>query len=137
MMLLALPVLLLCASPQIVDGDTIRCSSAGRIRLVAIDTPDKQSSSVCRRHIGDHICDDQQAKAATDELIRFIAGRRITYRPVSYDNRNKRIVAQMFAGRNDLQCHQLKAKVARYQPRYDARHIIRNRCAGTVRNALR
>lgn len=129
--------LLLCAAPIVVDGDTIRCSGPGRVRMVAIDTPDKVSSRVCRLHIGDHVCDTAASDAATAELVKFIAGRRITYRPISYDNRNKRVVAQMFAGRNDLQCHQLLTKRARYQARYDLRHVIRKRCPRTVGAALR
>lgn len=129
--------LALCSAPVVVDGDTIRCSAVGRVRMVAIDTPDKTSARICRLHIGDHTCDTQASDAAKAELVRFIAGRRVTYRPISYDSRNKRVVAQMFAGRNDLQCHMLLTRHARYQARYDLRHVIRNRCPRTVRAALR
>jgi micrococcal nuclease len=129
--------LLLCAAAHVVDGDTIRCSGVGRVRLVAIDTADKTSSAPCRLHYGDHVCDDAKAAAGSASLHLAVDGHRVTYRIVSYDTRNHRPVAQMFAGRRDLQCFQLRAHVARYLARYDTGKTIARRCPSTVRKADR
>jgi micrococcal nuclease len=129
--------LLLCAAARVVDGDTIYCSGVGRIRMVAIDAPDKTYSAPCRRHYGNHVCDNEKALAATEALVRATTGRRITYRITGYDTRNHRPVAQMFAKRTDLQCLQLRLKTARYLPSYDTGRWIVNRCPATVRRAFR
>lgn len=131
--------LLLCAAAQVVDGDTIRCSAVGRVRMVAIDAPDKPTSSVCRRHIGDHVCNESSAAITAAALKRYVEGKRVTYRVTGYDARNRRVVAQMFAGRTDLQCYMLANRWARYQVRYDrqAGYPILHRCRATVAKAWR
>ena len=128
--------LLLCVAATVVDGDTIRCDGVGRVRMVAIDTPDKVTSSVCRRRVGNHVCDTAASNRATAQLRLFMAGKRVTYRVISRD-RYGRVVGQVFAGGNDLQCLQLRTGVARYMPRYDTRKVIRNRCPMVVRQAAR
>jgi endonuclease YncB( thermonuclease family) len=132
-----LTALLLCAAARVVDGDTIACSSVGRVRLVAIDAADKVSSLPCREHIGNHVCDDAKAVAATAEMQRFTAGKRITFRIVGFDAKYRREVAQMFANGADLQCHMLRVHQARYLPAYDKPLIIARRCPATVRKADR
>jgi hypothetical protein len=107
--------------------------------MVAIDAPDKESSRVCRLHIGDHVCDDAGAALATQALAAGVVGRRVTYRQVGYDFRNKRIVGQMFAAVYDLQCFMLRTRHARYMKAYDraAGYPILHRCRATVAKAWR
>jgi endonuclease YncB( thermonuclease family) len=143
---------LLCAAARVVDGDTIYCSAVGRVRMAAIDAPDKASSRVCRLHIGDHVCDDAKAQLATYLLTRWTYGHRITFRQVGYDFRNKRVVGQFrAAGIGDLQCFMLKLTaqpaiaspvhypVVRYMASYDHRYgyPIAHHCPAIVRNAAR
>jgi endonuclease YncB( thermonuclease family) len=60
---------MLCLNPLVIDGDSIRCSNVGEIRLLGVDTPDYRDSPPCAGHYGDHLCDDGAAKAATRALI--------------------------------------------------------------------
>ena len=152
--------LLLCAAPRVVDGDTIACSGVGRVRMVAVDAPDKLSSKPCFEQDltgrgQNHVCNDELAALASRELTMFVAGKRVTYRLMSYDTRNRRPVAQMFANGHDLQCfmlhqhpvalsndpddHVSAAMVyfARYLPQYDKPLTIARRCPATVRKAWR
>jgi micrococcal nuclease len=133
-----LVALLACATAHVVDGDTIRCSAVGRVRMIAIDAADKPSSRVCRLHIGNHTCDAVESTSATISLVKFTEGKKITYRQMGYDFRNKRITAQMFANGVDLQCYQLKMHHARYFTSYDRRagYPILHRCRSTVRHAV-
>jgi endonuclease YncB( thermonuclease family) len=138
--------LLLCAAAHVVDGDTIRCSGVGRVRLASIDAPDKEHSSVCLRHIGDHVCSDYQAASATLNLLSLTNGKRVTFRAVGHDFRNNRVVALMYVSRTDLQCAQLRFRdslthrlVVRYQATYDKRYgfPVLHRCRATVKAAAR
>lgn len=129
--------LLLCASAQTIDGDTIACANQpAHIRLLAIDAADKTSSAPCRGHYGDHVCDDALAAIATASMEKALATGVVKLNPVTHD-RYGRIVAQVFVGRRDLQCYQLRAGVARYLVKYDNGKRIAKRCPATVRRALR
>jgi micrococcal nuclease len=132
-----LTTLLLCAAARVVDGDTIYCSAVGRVRLVAIDAADKVSALPCRERVGNHVCDDAKAAAATAEMRRFTAGKRVTYKIVAFDAKYRREVAEMFANGADLQCHMLRVHQARYLPEYDHPLTIARHCPVTVRKADR
>ncbi|MBV9528325.1 hypothetical protein [Sphingomonas sp.] len=71
---------ILCAAAWVIDGDSIRCSNVGEIRLLGIDTPDYRDSAPCRGHFGDHVCDDQSAKAAKRSLIAIVSPNRSAVR---------------------------------------------------------
>jgi len=126
MMMLA-PIL--CASAWVIDGDSVRCSNVGEIRLLGIDTPDYRGSPPCRGHFGDHVCDDRAAKAATRSLIAVVKRNRSAIRiePVTHD-RYGRTVAEVWAGDVELSCYQLRAGVARYIVKYDNRRRIAAAC---------
>jgi endonuclease YncB( thermonuclease family) len=129
--------LLLCASAYTVDGDTIGCANQPtHIRLLGIDAPDKTSSAPCRGHYGDHVCDDAKAAAATASMQHILSTGVVKLNPVTHD-RYGRLVAQVFVGRRDLQCYQLRVRAARYLPKYDNRGRIAKRCPAIVKGALR
>jgi hypothetical protein len=46
------------------------------VRLLGIDTPDYIDSPPCLGHFGDHVCDDQVAKAAKRSLVATVTARR-------------------------------------------------------------
>jgi micrococcal nuclease len=127
--------LLICASALTIDGDTIKCANQPvHIRLLAIDAPDKVTAAPCRQHYGDHVCDDALAAKATASMERVLSTGTVKLNPVTHD-RYGRLVAQVFVGRRDLQCYQLRAGVARYLAKYDNGHRIAKRCPATVRRA--
>lgn len=64
--------LIVCEAPWVIDGDSLRCSNIGKIRLLGIDAPDYRVSRPCRGHYGDHVCDDGAAKAAKLNLIELV-----------------------------------------------------------------
>jgi endonuclease YncB( thermonuclease family) len=146
-----LTALLLCAAARVVDGDTLYCQGAGRIRMAAIDAPDKVNSLPCRENRGSHVCDDERAALAKYLLDRFSYGKRITYRPVGKDTLYGRTVGQVFANGHDLQCFMLKltaqpeigspihTPVVRYMPAYDKQYgyPIQRRCPAIVAKAGR
>jgi micrococcal nuclease len=120
---------MLCAAAWVIDGDSIRCSNIGEIRLLGIDAPDHRDSSPCRGHFGDHVCDDQAAKIAKHLLIDIIARNRsaVHVEPVTHD-RYGRTVAEVWAGGTELSCYQLRAGVARYIVKYDTGGRIARTC---------
>ena len=120
---------IICADAWVLDGDSIRCSNVGEIRLLGIDTPDYRDSPPCRGHFGDHVCDDQAAKAAKRSLIAVVSRNRSAVRleAVTHD-RYGRTVAQVWAGSVNLSCWQLSQRVARYIVRYDNGGRIARAC---------
>ena len=119
-----------CSDPWVIDGDSIRCSNLGEIRLLGIDTPDYRDSPPCAGHFGNHVCDDASAKAAKLALIRFkqqMRGAEWTILPVAHD-RYGRLIAEVRAGSIDLSCFQLANRAARYIPEYDNGGRIRRAC---------
>jgi len=98
---------------QVVDGDTVKFGPQ-LVRLFGIDAPEKGQS-----------CDDGQwhpGPLAKKALEDFIAGRPVTCKQVDYDARNNRLIAQCFAGDDDLQAMMVSAGWAwsfgRYSERY-------------------
>lgn len=120
---------ILCAAAWVRDGDSIRCSNVGEIRLLGIDTPDYRDSAPCRGHFGDHVCDDRAAKAAKRSLIEIVSRNRgaVRVEPVTHD-RYGRTVAEVWAGSVELSCYQLRAGVARYIVKYDTGGRVARAC---------
>ena len=110
-----------CLDPWVIDGDSIRCSNLGEIRLLGIDAPDYRDSPPCVGHYGNHICDDAAAKAAKQALIRLkLQMRYVQWQalPITRD-RYGRLVAEVRVGSIDLSCFQLANGSARYISEYD------------------
>ncbi|MGN6376115.1 MAG: thermonuclease family protein [Sphingomonas sp.] len=92
-----------CASPRIVDGDTIRCG-AQRVRLARIDAPELPGHCARGRH-----CAPGDGNASKAALARLIHGRPLDCQPVparpgggsDYD-RWGRIVARCSVDGSDL-----------------------------------
>ena len=71
---------MLCASPQVHDGDSLRCGSE-RIRIANIDAPELDGSPKCQgpRRPRSAWCDPAAGEAARQALAALIAGgRRVT-----------------------------------------------------------
>jgi micrococcal nuclease len=95
-----------------IDGDTLRCTEIGRVRLLGIDAPEMPGH--CRKG---RICapgNPQKSKANLARLIR--PG--VTIAPVTRD-RYGRTVALVYAGSRNVACEQLKARHAIYRPKWD------------------
>jgi len=92
---------LVCASPTVLDGDTIRCGG-DRIRLAGIDSPELPGH--CRPG---RDCTPGDPYAATDNLKRIIGSSKLTCKQSDIDHYG-RIVASCKAGEIDLSCQQLK-----------------------------
>lgn len=119
-----------CTNPWVIDGDSVRCSNLGEIRLLGIDAADYRDSPPCAGHYGNHVCDDAAAKAAKQALIRLrlrMRGAQWQVLPVTRD-RYGRLVAEVRAGSIDLSCYQLANGSARYIPEYDTSRRIAQAC---------
>ncbi len=123
-----MPAVLICLAATVIDGDSIRCSNLGQVRLLGIDTADYRSSRPCREGFGDHVCDDRQARAAKASLKRAIGMGPVRVRPVTRD-RYGRTVALVSAAGVDLSCWQIRHGGARYIVRYDNGGRVAASCA--------
>ena len=123
-----MPALLLCLSAAVIDGDSIRCSNLGQVRLLGIDSADYRSSRPCREQFGDHVCNDSQARAAKASLKAALRLGPVRVEPVTRD-RYGRTVALVSAGGTDLSCWQLRRGLARYIVRYDNGGRVAKACA--------
>jgi micrococcal nuclease len=125
-----MPLWLACLQPWVIDGDSIRCSNLGEIRVLGIDTPDRTSSRPCREGFGDHVCDDagaKRAKAALIALHQKMKGERWTAAGYGRD-RYGRLLARVRAGSIEIGCFQLANGSARYIPNYDKDGVVRAAC---------
>lgn len=113
-----MPAILLCLAAFAVDGDSIRCSNLGQVRLLGIDSADYRTSRPCRQDFGDHVCDDTQARAGKESLKQALKLGPVRIEPVGRD-RYGRMLALVTAGGTNLNCLQLRHGVARYIARYD------------------
>lgn len=89
-----------CRDPEVVDGDTIRCSGQ-RIRLAAIDAPELPGH--CRRG---RDCVAGDPYASSNSLMELIGSGEVVCRQVDVD-RFGRIVAQCTTADADLSCEQV------------------------------
>lgn len=123
---MALPILLVslwtppttCAA---IDGDTLKCSEIGRVRLLGIDAP--EMAGHCRK---DRTCapgDPVASKKALEKLVE----RRVTISPVTRD-RYGRTVAQVYAGDKNLACEQLRRAHATYKSAWDNGRRLAGEC---------
>lgn len=104
---------------DVIDGDTLRCSEIGRVRLLGIDAPEMPGH--CRKGRTCAPGDPQKSKAHLAKLIR--GGVRIA--PVTRD-RYGRTVAQVYAGGRNVACEQLRAGMAVYVAKWDnGRRLVR------------
>ena len=77
--LMAAAAAVLCAAPQVHDGDSLRCSGE-RIRIANIEAPELAGSPKCetRRRSRSAWCDDAAGEAARRALASLLAGRKVT-----------------------------------------------------------
>ena len=104
--LLAAAALLVCSAPVAIDGDTLRCAGAGRVRLVSIDAPELPGH--CRPG---RTCTPGDAAASQRNLARLIRARRVTCERQGIDSYG-RILARCTAGGVDLSCEQVAGHFA-------------------------
>lgn len=76
---LILAAAVVCASPQVHDGDSLRCG-AERIRIANIDAPELAGSPKCQRPRRTDWCDPAAGIAARDALRGLLAGGTVTIR---------------------------------------------------------
>jgi micrococcal nuclease len=119
--------ILTCLAAVAIDGDSIRCSNIGQVRLLAIDTAEYSQSRPCRGGYGDHVCDDAMAKAGKESLRAALRLGPVRVEPVTRD-RYGRTVALVTVGGRDLSCWQLQRGVARYIVKYDNGGRVAARC---------
>jgi endonuclease YncB( thermonuclease family) len=119
--------ILLCLAATVIDGDSIRCRNLGEVRLLGIDTADYRSSRPCRGNYGDHVCNDNQARAAKVSLRTALVRGTVRVMPVSRD-RYGRMIAVVTVGTTNLSCFQIRRGVARYIGRYDNGGMIAKDC---------
>ena len=81
----AAAALILCMSPTVHDGDTLRCGSV-KIRIDNIEAPELPGSPKCdprRGHLG--WCDYDLGYASRNALVTLIRQGRTAYQPVGTD----------------------------------------------------
>jgi len=100
----------ICLAPVAVDGDTLRCSNLGLVRLIGIDAP--EMAGHCRPG---RTCTPGDGVASAHALGRLIAGRNVA---CSIENRDRygRILARCTAVGRDLSCAMVQGGWA--VPRY-------------------
>lgn len=100
----------LCIAAIAVDGDTLRCSGVGRVRLARIDAPEQHGCPPRRR------CAPGDPRASHANLKRLIAAGPVRCRVVDANpfkrgfqraDRHGRPVARCSVGRRDLGSEQL------------------------------
>ena len=96
-----------CMNPRVIDGDTLVCAGE-HVRLHAINAREKSGKCLpaapgIRGRKNAAPCTRASGKAATAELRRLTAGRRVICTPTATD-RYGRTVARCSAGTTDLGC---------------------------------
>jgi endonuclease YncB( thermonuclease family) len=91
-----------CVSPEVVDGDTLRCGST-RIRLSSIDAPEMPGHCRPGRQ-----CTPGDPYASTDHLRALVSGSAVACRQIDTDHYG-RAVALCSAGGRDLSCEQVRS----------------------------
>lgn len=91
-----------CSSPEIVDGDTLRCDGR-RVRLHGIDAPELPGH--CRPG---RSCTPGDPYASSENLRRMASSAALRCRQRDVDSYG-RIVARCSAGEQDLSCGQIEA----------------------------
>ena len=120
---LAMAGAFLCPQPSAIDGDTIRCRPKGeRLRLAAIDAPDRSTNPRCRpRPKPGAICDTALAARSRAHLDAMMRRRPVRCEVVDASpdrrgfqstDRYGRKVVRCNAGGRDLSRAQLRAGMA-------------------------
>ena len=104
-----------------IDGDTLKCSEIGRVRLLGIVAPEMPGH--CRKG---RVCARGDPNASKKALEKLVA-RGVTISPVTRD-RYGRTVAQVYAGDKNLACEQLRRGMAVYKPQWDNGHRLAKEC---------
>lgn len=91
-----------CASPQVVDGDTLRCGSL-RVRLYGIDAPELPGHCRPGRE-----CTPGDPYASTASLEQLVGGSTLQCRKTDIDAYG-RTVARCSVGDDDLSCAQIRS----------------------------
>jgi micrococcal nuclease len=104
-----------------IDGDTLRCSEIGRVRLLGIDAPEMLGH--CRKGRTCVSGDPMASKKALEKLV----ARGVTISPVTRD-RYGRTVAQVYAGDKNLACEQLRQGMAVYVEKWDNGQRLSKEC---------
>jgi endonuclease YncB( thermonuclease family) len=120
-------MILLCLAATVIDGDGIRCSNLGEVRLLGIDAPDRTSSRPCRERYGDHVCSDGQARAAKEAMRSALRLGPVRIEQVGRD-RYGRLLGIAYAGKVNINCRMLQVSGVRYIPRYDNGGRVRRAC---------
>ena len=90
--------LFVCAAPQAVDGDTIRCRGVGLIRLVGIDSP--ELAGHCR---AGRVCTPGDGPAAKRAMAALLRQGPVTCAPTGRDKYG-RLLARCTVRQQDLSC---------------------------------
>ena len=117
-----LPILLTLSASQctITDGDTIKCAGQ-RIRLLGIDAPEIHG---CRKG---RVCVKGDGQASKRNLEKLMRGK-VRIEPVTRD-RYGRTVAQVYAGRVNVACQQVRDGMAQYVAKWDNGRRLAKDCA--------
>ena len=93
----------LCASPVVIDGDTLRCAEQGRVRLVSIDAP--EMGGRCRQG---RVCTPGDPDASKAYLARLVARGPVRCVQTGTD-RYRRVLARCEAAGKDFSCEMVRA----------------------------
>ena len=107
-----LPLFLLALTCTAIDGDTIRCGTAERLRLLGIDAPERHCPKRRRCAPGDW-------QASRDALA---AGLRLGAVRIAWPGKRDRYgrpLIHVWAGRQNLSCRQLQLRQAIYRADWD------------------
>lgn len=104
-----------------IDGDTLKCSEIGRVRLLGIDAPEMPGH--CRKGRTCTPGNPVASKKAQEKLV----ARGVTISPVTRD-RYGRTVAQVYVGDKNLACQQLRRGMAAYKPQWDNGRRLAKEC---------
>ena len=104
-----------------IDGDTLRCSGIGRVRLLGIDAP--EMAGHCRTG---RVCAPGDPEKSRAHLARLIAPG-VVISPVTRD-RYGRTVAQVYAGEKNVACEMLRKGLAEYKPAWDNGGLLAADC---------
>lgn len=108
-----------------IDGDTLVCRvglERVHLRLNGIDAPELPGHCHGNRH-----CAPGDPFASKANLASLVAGKRIHWADLGRDHYG-RTIAEVKAGRIDVQCAQLNGGFAIYKPRWDNGKMLARVC---------
>lgn len=108
------------------DGDTIRCGDE-RIRIIAIQAPDRPTSAPCKRNDPDYVCSLAGYQAAKRAMERIVAGGGLTIERDGED-RYGRTTGHVYAGGVSVACIMMAEDLAAYWERYDEDGRVAEEC---------